>query len=54
MEIVFSIDKLNKVSEIISRYPEGKQKSALLPVLHIAQTTFGGASNGLCSFFIKY
>jgi NADH-quinone oxidoreductase subunit E len=42
MEIVFSIDKLNKVSEIISRYPEGKQKSALLPVLHIAQTTFGG------------
>jgi NADH-quinone oxidoreductase subunit E len=42
MEIVFSTDKLNKVSEIISRYPEGKQKSALLPVLHIAQTTFGG------------
>ncbi|MEO5942945.1 MAG: NAD(P)H-dependent oxidoreductase subunit E [Ferruginibacter sp.] len=42
MEIIFSQDKLNKVSEIISRYPEGKQKSALLPVLHIAQTTFGG------------
>ena len=38
----FSQDKLNKVNEIISRYPEGKQKSALLPVLHMAQASFGG------------
>jgi len=42
MEIVFSTEKLNKVAEIISRYPVGKQKSALLPVLHLAQDTFGG------------
>jgi NADH-quinone oxidoreductase subunit E len=42
MEIVFSTEKLNKVAEIISRYPEGKQKSALLPVLHMAQDEFGG------------
>jgi NADH-quinone oxidoreductase subunit E len=42
MEIVFSSEKLNKVAEIISRYPEGKQKSALLPVLHMAQDEFGG------------
>ncbi len=42
MSIVFSSEKLNKVSEIISRYPEGKQKSALLPVLHLAQEEFGG------------
>ncbi len=42
MEIVFSSEKLNKVAEIISRYPEGKQKSALLPVLHLAQEEFGG------------
>jgi NADH-quinone oxidoreductase subunit E len=40
--IQFSDDKLNKVAEIISRYPEGKQKSALLPVLHLAQQEFGG------------
>lgn len=40
--ISFDEDKLNKVAEIISRYPEGKQKSALLPVLHLAQDTFGG------------
>ncbi len=40
--IQFSEEKLNKVKEIVARYPEGKQKSALIPVLHIAQDTFGG------------
>ena len=40
--VVFSKDKLDKVAEIISHYPEGRQKSALLPVLHLAQETFGG------------
>ncbi len=38
----FSEDKLKKVSEIIARYPEGKSKSALLPLLHLAQDEFGG------------
>lgn len=42
MNVQFSQEKLDKVSEIIKRYPEGKQKSALLPVLHLAQDTFGG------------
>src|SRR5215467_7833003 len=42
MEIKFSEEKLNKINEIIARYPQGKQKSALLPVLHIAQQEFGG------------
>ncbi|HLU17025.1 MAG TPA: NAD(P)H-dependent oxidoreductase subunit E [Edaphocola sp.] len=40
--IQFSEDKLKKVSEIIARYPEGKQKSALIPILHLAQEEFGG------------
>ena len=40
--IAFNEQKLSKVSEIISRYPQGKQKSALLPVLHLAQNEFGG------------
>ncbi len=40
--IKFDDKKLAKVNEIISRYPSGRQKSALLPVLHIAQDTFGG------------
>src|ERR1700709_1407753 len=42
MDIQFSVEKLNKVSEIIKRYPEGKHKSALLPILHLAQDEFGG------------
>ena len=40
--MTFSPEKLNKVNEIISHYPQGKQKSALLPVLHLAQDEFGG------------
>jgi NADH-quinone oxidoreductase subunit E len=42
MQIQFSEEQLNKVKEIVARYPEGKQKSALIPVLHLAQETFGG------------
>lgn len=42
MAIQFSQEKLNKVNELISHYPQGKQKSALLPVLHLAQQEFGG------------
>lgn len=40
--IQFNDTSLARVNEIIARYPEGKQKSALLPVLHIAQVDFGG------------
>lgn len=40
--IQFSQEKLDKVAEIIARYPEGKQKSALIPLLHLAQEEFGG------------
>ena len=42
MNVQFSDEKLNKVSEIIKRYPQGKQKGALLPILHLAQDEFGG------------
>jgi len=42
MAVQFSQEKMSKVQEIIARYPEGKQKSALLPVLHLAQEEFGG------------
>ena len=38
----FSDESLRKVQEIVARYPEGKQKSALIPVLHLAQEEFGG------------
>lgn len=42
MNIEFSQEKLQKVQQIVNRYPQGKQKSALLPVLHLAQQEFGG------------
>ncbi len=38
----FSPDTLAVVEKIINRYPAGKQKSALLPVLHLAQAEFDG------------
>ncbi len=38
----FNDDSLELVKKMISRYPEGKQKSALLPVLHLAQAEFDG------------
>lgn len=38
----FSDDKLKEVQQIIERYPKGKQKSAVIPVLHLAQEEFGG------------
>jgi NADH-quinone oxidoreductase subunit E len=40
--VKFSEEKLKKVEEIIARYPEGKQKSAILMILHLAQEEFGG------------
>lgn len=39
---VFSAERLKDVERIIARYPEGKHKSALLPLLHLAQDEFGG------------
>ena len=38
----FSEQSLVKIEELKSRYPEGRQKSALLPVLHMAQKELGG------------
>lgn len=41
-EIKFSEESLALVNKIINRYPQGKQKSALLPILHVAQAEFDG------------
>ncbi|MFN4314334.1 MAG: NADH-quinone oxidoreductase subunit NuoE [Chitinophagaceae bacterium] len=40
--VQFSEQKLREVQDIVARYPQGKQKSALIPVLHLAQQEFGG------------
>ena len=42
MMMTFSENTLQEVRRIIERYPEGKQKSALIPVLHLAQEQNGG------------
>ena len=41
-EVKFSTEAIELVNKIIKRYPVGKQKSALLPVLHLAQAEFDG------------
>ena len=40
--VQFSSQRLQQVQTIIARYPGGKEKSALLPILHMAQEDFGG------------
>ena len=42
MSIQFSDKLLQEVQRIINFYPDGKQKSAVIPVLHLAQQEFGG------------
>jgi len=41
-EIKFSGEALKLIERLMKRYPEGKQKSAILPVLHLAQAEFDG------------
>jgi NADH-quinone oxidoreductase subunit E len=38
--IVFSQSLIDRINELISHYPEGKQKSALLPILHEVQDAY--------------
>lgn len=38
----FSEQALKEVDRLVARYPEGRQKSALIPLLHLAQQEFGG------------
>jgi len=44
-DVVFTASTLEKIQTIISHYPDGQQKSALIPVLHIAQEELGGSLN---------
>ncbi len=39
--VQFTPELIKQFDEIVSRYPEGKQKSALLPILHLVQAEFG-------------
>lgn len=39
--VFFTTETLKKVLTLIKRYPPGQQKSAILPILHIAQEELG-------------
>lgn len=41
-KIQFKPETLALVQQIVKRYPEGKHKSAVMPVLHLAQAEFDG------------
>lgn len=43
--VEFSSALIAKFDEIVKRYPEGKHKSALLPILHEVQAELGWLSN---------
>ena len=42
MSVQFSDTSLAEVQRLVARYPDGKQRSAVIPVLHLAQQEFGG------------
>jgi len=44
MNIEFSKESMDEIGRLISHYPPGKKKSALLPVLHIVQKEKGWLS----------
>jgi len=42
--VTFSPELIKQFDEIVSRYPKGKQKSGLLPILHLVQAEYGWVS----------
>jgi len=52
--VVFSPALIEKFGEIVKRYPEGKEKSALLPMLHETQAELGWLSPGAMDKVAEY
>ena len=44
-DVTFTPELVKQFDDIVSRYPEGKQKSALLPILHLVQAEYGWLSS---------
>ena len=42
LDLAWSAADKKAIAGIVARYPEGKQRSALIPLLHLAQRRFGG------------
>ena len=43
-EVNFSKELIAQFDEMVKRYPQGRQKSALLPILHAVQADYGWLS----------
>lgn len=52
--VEFSAALLEQFAEIVGRYPEGKQKSALLPILHLVQAEYGWLSTASMDKVAEY
>lgn len=52
--VTFSPELIEKFDEIVSRYPKGKQKSGLLPILHLVQAEYGWVSSPAMDKVAKY
>ena len=52
--VEFSSALISKFDEIVSRYPEGKSKSALLPILHEIQAVYGWLSSAAMDKVAEY
>lgn len=52
--VEFSSALISKFDEIVSRYPEGRSKSALLPILHEVQAVYGWLSSAAMDKVAEY
>ena len=42
--IVFSAEMITEINSVIAMFPEGREKSAIIRILHIVQTHYGWTS----------
>lgn len=52
-DIQFKTETLKEVQRIIAMFPEGKQKSAVIRILHIAQEEFGYLSSHVMDYVAR-
>jgi NADH-quinone oxidoreductase subunit E len=52
--VEFSKELITKFDDVVSRYPEGKQKAGLLPILHLVQAELGWVSAAAMDSIASY
>lgn len=53
-DVEFSAELVSEFNNIVTRYPEGKQKAALLPILHLVQAKYGWLSTDAMDKVAEY